>query len=298
MSTSLITPAAASARRGIFLALAALVIFAGQDAVSRHLTQTYAVPQLIMVRYWAFAVFAILFAHYRIGLKKALLASRPVLQFTRSLIIVLEMSLITLGLRYLDLATLHALFVCFPLMVTALSIPILGEHVGWRRWAAVLVGFIGTMIIIRPGLGVLHPAAFIPLIAAFMFAFYQLITRLVSRSDAFETSLLWMALVGCAVSSMAGPFVWRTPEGLDWLLFATIALTGILGHLLLVKALELTPAATLQPINFTMPVWAAIMGYLAFSETPDLATVIGGIIVGSSGLYVILREGQRERAKV
>ncbi len=280
-------------RRGVLLCLLAMVVFACQDAITKHLAQSYAVPQFIMVRYWAFSAFAVLYLRARGQLGGALKAWRVWLQIARSLLIVAEITVFALALRHLGLAETHALFATFPLMVTALSVPLLRERVGPRRWAAVCVGFVGTLIILRPGLGVFQPAAVIALVAALGFALYNITTSLVSRRDRFATSMLYMALVGCVAATIAGVPVWRTPDTAGWAFMGLLSVTGICGHLLLMKALEYAPASVLQPFNYTLLVWATIMGMIVFGEFPDRWTLFGAGMIVASGLYVIFRERRR-----
>ena len=190
----------------------------------------------------------------------------------------------------LGLAPTHALFIAFPIMVTALSVPVLGESVGWRRWVAVIVGFIGTLLILKPGFGVFHPAALVALLAALMFALYNLLTRLASRTDTFETAMLYFGLVGFVLSAVSAPFYWAPLDSqqIAWLL--TVSVTGICGHLLLIKSLELTPAVILQPFNYTILIWAIVIGYLVFGEVLDRLSILGAGIVAVSGLAIARRE--------
>ncbi|UTW13057.1 DMT family transporter [Marinobacterium rhizophilum] len=281
-----------TSRRGVLLCLLAMLVFAGQDAITKVLVQDLAVSQLLMVRYWVFAVFALGYAHYRGGLAKAVCSGQPRLQLLRSLLAVGEIALFNLSLRYLALAEAHALLAAFPLLAIALAGPVLGERVGWQRWLAVAVGFIGTLIILRPGLGVFKPEALIALTAAFAFAIYNLLTRRVSRTDSFTTSTLYMALVGSVVATSFGLSSWRPPAPEQWYMLGIISVTGILGHLLLVKALECTSASTLQPFNYSLLVFATLFGVAFFGEFPDTGTLLGASVVILSGLYAMsLRRG-------
>lgn len=286
-----------SARIGVALCLMALFTFACQDSATKVLAQSYAIPQVIMVRFWAFAVFALAYVASRGRLADAARSRRPWLQLFRCLLIVAEMIAFNTGLRYLGLAESHALFAVFPLMATALAVPILGETVGWRRWAGVVAGFVGALIIIRPGLGVFHAAALIPLVAALGFAAYNLLTRLASFSDGFRTSLLYMALVGAVASTAVGLPMWRTPDAEGWMLLGFVSLTGILGHMLLIKALEYAPATLLQPFNYSLLVWASVLGFAVFGEIPDGWTIAGASLIVGAGGYVIWRERQRGAAR-
>lgn len=294
MSDAATIPAADSESRshriGIFLCLLALFIIACQDGLTKFLIRDYPVAQLVMFRFWMFAGFAAIFASLRGGLGAAARSRRPLLQIFRSLIFVSEIGLFAFGLHYLGLAEIHALIATFPLIATALAIPILGEHVGWRRWLGVTIGFAGALTIVRPGLGVFQWPALIPLGCAFLFAIYNLTTRLVSFRDSFETSTLYMAVIGCVAATLVGLPQWRMPDAQGWLLLAVFSSMGIVGHMLFVKALEFAPASLLQPFNYTLMVWATLIGFAVFGELPDFWTIAGAALIVGGGGYVIWRE--------
>lgn len=283
--------------RGMLLCLAALLLFACQDAFTKVLARDYAVAQFLLVRFWAFAAFATVFAALRCGVGTAARSARPLLQLARCTIVVIEIGMFAYTLRYLGLAEVHAISATFPLIATLLAGPVLGEAVGWRRRVAVAVGFAGALIIIRPGAGVFHVAALVALAASVMFAVYNVLTRLVSRSDRFETSLLYLAWVGAIGTTPFGLAEWRSPDAHAWLLMVLLAVCGIIGHLLFIKALELTPASLLQPLNYSMLVWATLIGFAVFGELPDMWTVIGALVVVGSGLYAMFRERVRKGAE-
>jgi drug/metabolite transporter (DMT)-like permease len=171
-----------------------------------------------------------------------------------------------------------------------LSVPILGEQVGWRRWLAVSVGFIGTLIIIQPGVGVFSPYALIALACALMFAIYNIITRKVSRQDSLETSLLYFGVVGFVVTLLAVPFYWQPVNNSQILWLLLISITSIFSHLLLIKSLELAPAVILQPFNYFILVWAMVVGYSFFGEILGTSTLLGASLVIGSGVYIARRE--------
>ena len=264
-----------SHRLGVVLCLTALFVFACQDGVTKVLIRDYSVAQIVMVRFWVFAAFAVVFVSMRGGVAAATRSRRPMLQMVRSLLFVGEIALFAFGLHYLGLAESHALFATFPLIATALAIPILGEKVGWRRWIGVAVGFVGALVIIRPGLGLFQPAGLIALACAFCFALYSLMTRLASFRDSFETSTLYMAVIGCLAATIVGLPLWRAPDANGWGLLVLISILGTFGHMLLVKALQYAPASLLQPFNYTLLVWASLIGFAVFEEIPDLWTVAG-----------------------
>lgn len=275
---------------GIALLLIATVLFAWQDVITKQLTASVSVTQIMLARFAAFALFALIYAHRKYGLVRAAKSAMPGLQVVRCLIMCTEIGLFAYAIQFLGIAEIHAIFSCFPLVVTALSVPLLGEHVGWRRWLAVLIGFIGTLIIVQPGTGVFNPAALLALVCVVMYSFYNILTRKVSRRDSFETSLLYFGVVGLMASVVAVYGRWQTPDAQTMLLLSGICVTSVAAHLLLIKALEVTSAVVLQPFNYFILVWAILLGYWVFDEVLALHQVIGASIVVASGLYVGVRE--------
>jgi len=275
---------------GISLLLIATVLFAAQDVITKQLTSHISVTQILVVRFGAFALFALIYAYRKVGVSIALNSHRPKTQVVRCLIMCTEIGLFAYAVQFLGIAEIHAIFSCFPLVVTALSVPMLGEQVGWRRWLAVLIGFVGTLIIVQPGTGVFNPAALLALVCVLMYSFYNILTRQVSKQDSFETSLVYFGIVGFAASLIAVIGRWQTPDTYSMLLLVGICITSVSAHMLLIKALEVTSAVVLQPFNYFILVWAIVLGYLVFGEVLAMHEVIGASIVVASGLYVGLRE--------
>lgn len=279
---------------GIALIIGAMLLFACQDAMTRTLSNDYPAPMIVMVRFWVMAISALAFLYLRhVSVRQSLMTPHPGLQVLRCLVLVIEVWCFVLAVRTLSLAEVHALLATFPLMATAMSIPLLGERVGRRRWAAILAGFAGVLVILRPGYGIFGPGAVYGLITAALFALYNVLTRLVHRTDSIETSFAYFAFVGMAASSAVGAVFWMPPDGTDWLLMLGIGVTSSFGHLMLILALSMAAAATLQPFNYTLLAWAILVGYLVFGDLPDLATLTGAAIVVASGLYTLYREHVR-----
>ncbi|MGQ7844056.1 DMT family transporter [Granulosicoccus sp. 3-233] len=275
---------------GIVLMILSTLVFSVQDAITKMLVQELPVAQIVFVRFVAFAIFACLFATVNGGLRTALRSLVPVRQLIRCLLMCSEIALFALALRVLGLAEVHALFACFPLVVAALSVPILGEKVGHRRWMAVIVGFIGTLIILRPGLAVFDPNALIPLVCAVIFALYNLLTRQVSRRDSFATSLVYFGITGAVASGLFAWPLWQPLNPATIKLLALLCATSICGHMMLIKALQLTEAVVLQPFHYLVLIWTLTIGYVFFRETVDGPTLLGAGIVAFSGIYVAYRE--------
>lgn len=274
----------------IVMLVVSTLFFASQDALTKHLMQTLPASEIVAVRFFFFALFALVYAGRSVGLKAALRSRRPGMQVFRGLLIAGEIIVFAYAIQFLGLAEIHTLFACFPLLVTALSVPLLGESVGWRRWLAIFFGFIGTLIILRPGSGIFQPAAAIALLAAFMFALYNLLTRRVARHDSVETSLVYMGLVGFAGTMLIAPFYWQPVTAAEAMWLLLISTTSIIGHLALIKALMLAPAVILQPFNYFILVWATLIGFLLYGEVLSASTLLGAAIVVASGVFIARRE--------
>jgi drug/metabolite transporter (DMT)-like permease len=280
--------------RGVLLMLGSMALLACMDAVSKRLAEDYAIPQILWVRYLVFAGLGVLLCR-RIGVRRAWRSSRPGLQLFRSLLQICEIGVFVLAFTYLPLADAHAIAACSPLLVVALSAPLLGERVGPARWGAVLVGFAGVLLIIRPGFQELGPGVLVALFAALLWAVYQILLRLVSRTDRSETTLLWSGVVGAVVLTALGPFVWRAPDAVGWGLLLLLSAFGAAAHLLLIKALEASPASALQPFSYALLVSAAIVGFVSFGDIPDAWTIAGAAVVVASGLFAFQRERRAGR---
>ncbi len=275
---------------GITLLLVTTVLFAWQDVITKQLGSHISVAQIVVVRFAAFSVFALIYARRRIGIPAVFKSAFPKLQIMRCTMMSVEIGLFAYAIQFLGVAEIHAIFSCFPLVVTALSVPLLGEQVGWRRWLAVSIGFAGTLIIIQPGADVFNPAALLALLCVLLFSLYNILTRKVSRKDSFETSMVYFGVVGLLGSSVAVVGRWQTPDIKTIVLLVGICITSVAGHMLLIKALEVTSAVILQPFNYFILVWAIVLGYLIFGEVLALHEVVGAVIVVASGIYVGVRE--------
>ncbi|WP_425046703.1 DMT family transporter [Primorskyibacter sp. S87] len=276
---------------GILLMLAATIVFALQDGISRHLAGTYNTYMVVMIRYWFFAVFVVaLAARSSGGLRRAAYTRQPFLQILRGLLLAGEICVAVYGFTILGLIESQAVFICYPLLVAALSGPVLGEKVGWRRWMAIGVGCIGVLIILQPGMGVFHPAAIIPLISALMFALYGLLTRYVARQDDSTTSFFWTGIAGAVMMTAIGVWFWEPMSASDWKWMSLLCLTGALGHWLLIKCYEVAEASAVQPFAYFHLLWASILGITLFDENLRNAVVVGSGLIVAAGLFTLWRE--------
>lgn len=282
-------------RLGIAMLCAGVAFFGMGEACVKILSKDYEILQVVWARYVFHAlVFLLIFS--RTGIVSQMRTSRPFLHLARSVALMLGTITFFTALIYLSLPEAVAINFAAPLLVTALSIPFLGEKVGPRRWAAILVGFMGVLVIIRPGLGVMHWAAFLPLLTAICYAAYQIMTRIAGRTEDTKTSLFWTSAVGCVVMSCIAPFVWTQPDAAAWaLMVATGALFGF-GHYLLIRAFEIAPVSTLSPFLYTQLIWVTIISILVFSQYPDMFSLIGATIVVGSGLYIWNRETKERKS--
>jgi drug/metabolite transporter (DMT)-like permease len=279
-------------RHGILLMLLTMCLFVAADATAKVLTHSYPVIEVTWGRFLFHVALLLPLLVTRGG--AVFRTSRLRLQLTRSTLQIGSTVIYFAALALLPLATAATIAFAQPLVVTVLSVPVLGEKVGPRRWAAVVVGFIGVLTVIRPT-GIVQWAALLPLATAACSACYAIATRLVARVDPVQVSLFYTAAGGLALASLAVPFVWQTPDLKGWLL---MALTGVLagsGHYCIIHAFQRAPAAMLAPFTYTQLLWATGLGYLLFGDLPDRWTVAGGLVIVGSGLYVFYRESVRRR---
>jgi drug/metabolite transporter (DMT)-like permease len=288
--------AAANPRLGIWLMVATTFIFAMQDGISRHLAGEYNVLMVVMIRYWFFAAFVIAVAARKAGgLRAAAATEQPVLQAFRGALLALEICVMVLAFVLLGLVESHAVFTCYPLLIAALSGPILGERVGWRRWTAIGVGFVGVLIILQPGLRVFQIEALVPLASAFMFALYGLLTRYAARKDSAATSFFWTGTVGAVVMTAVGLWFWEPMSARDWLWMAALCVTGAGGHYLLIKTYEVAEASAVQPFAYLQLVFAATIGIAVFGETLAWNVALGAGLVVAAGIFTLWRARTAER---
>lgn len=285
-------------RLGILLFLASIGFITVVDTVAKYLTAELHAVELV----WGYflGIFCNLVGYLvflRTERRRVLRTSRPGLHFLRSGLLVASISTLFVGLTYLPIADATVIGFTAPLFIVALSVPLLGERVGPHRWLAVLIGLGGVVVIVRPGGGIAHWAAFMPLIGAVCFAIYQIATRMLARTEATATTLFYTAAGGFFWTCLLVPFFWKTPTAVQWLAFFFIGALGTAAHLCLIKGFELAQASLLAPFNYSKLVWAAILGYLVFGDWPSLNTLAGCALIVGSGLYVIFREHRATAAE-
>ena len=265
-------------------------VFAVQDGLSMHLSSTYNVFMVVMVRYWFFAAFVMTISAKKAGgLRKVAQTRQPYLQAFRGILLATEICIMVTGFTFLGLVESLAIFSSYTLIVAAMSGPILGETVGWRRWIAIVVGLFGVLIILKPGLGIFSSYAVIPLVAAFMFALYSLLTRYAARQDSSATSFFWTGVMGCIVMTAVGAFNLQNMIITDWILMLCLCLTGATGHWLLIRCYEVAEASEVQPFTYLQLVFGATIGVLVFGEVIEANVAIGAVLVVAAGLFTLWR---------
>ena len=275
---------------GIWLMVAAVFTFAMQDGFSRHLAGEYNTFMIIMIRFWFFAAFVMIVAARKAGgLRNAARSQVTLAQIFRAALLSLEILVAVSGFVILGLTESHAVFAVYPLLVAALSGPVLGEKVGWRRWVAIGVGFVGVIIILEPGYGVFNPMALIPFGAALMFAVYGLMTRWVSRYDSSAVSFFWTGVVGFVVTTAIGVFHWEPMSGSDWIWMCLLCVTSAFSHFLLIKAYEVAEASAIQPLAYLQLVFASAIGMTVFGEVLRPNVALGAAVVVAAGLFTLWR---------
>jgi len=286
-------------RAGIWLMIAAVAAFAAQDGFSRHLASEYNTLMIVMVRYWVFAGFVLFLALRRPeGFRAAVMTKRPFTHALRGTLLVAEVCLIVWGYTLIGLIESHAVFTGYPLLIAALSGPILGEKVGWRRWTAILIGFVGVLIILQPGYAVFSPWALVPLASAFLFALYGLLTRYVARKDAASVSFFWTGTVGAVGMTVVGIWFWEPMTAPDWGWMAVLCCTAVLGHWLLIQAYAVAEASAIQPFAYLQLVFASGIGLFIFGEALRLNVALGAAIVVAAGVFTLWRQRVREKASL
>ena len=277
---------------GILLILAAGLLLASQDALSKSLTAVYPLLLVVWLRYLSQSVLMLALFAPRMGLN-LLRTQRPWLQLVRGLSLVAITLLFYSALRFIPLGEATAVIFLAPLVVIVLSATWLKEHISRGLWLSVGVGLLGVLLIVRPGGALFTPAILLPLGAAFCFGLYQLLTRRLSATDHPATSNFLSALVGTLSVSVLLPWFWQTPTLVDGLLMATLGATAMTGHMLLTHAYRFGSAASLAPFTYVQIVTATVLGMLFFDHTPDLWAILGMAVIILSG--AALAWGQRAR---
>lgn len=279
----------------LYMSATAVVMFPALNAGVKYLAADYHMAQIIWFR--CVIHLALMVALFMPAMGRTLFATqRPWLQTIRSATQLVTFGLIWSALIWVPMTTVTMVLFTGPLILVVLSVPFLGEKVGPRRWAAVLVGFGGVLIVIRPGGDLAHWASFLALGGAFLYAIYQIQTRKLAGYDDPRTTAVYTILFAFVVTTIAVPFFWETPRTtVDWLVFAALGILGGLAHYCIIKAYQFAEASLVGPFDYGQLIGAGILGYLVFGEVPDAWTWVGAAIIIASGLYIAHREARVRR---
>ena len=277
--------------KGILFIVSAIFCLSLMDGFTRYLIDYYNVITINMFRY--FFLFLFVITINSIGNKSVIIVSKSkykIIQIIRGTVLAVEMCFAHYLFLKIGLIETHAIFASCPLIVAALSVFFLGEKVGWRRWCAILVGFVGILIMLRPGSKVFDPLSLIALACAFAFAIYQILTRYVSSEDSPDTSLFYTGITGFVILGLIGPFFYNSIETLHWLWLLVVCMLGAGGHFLMINAFKHSEASLLQPFTYLQLVFVSIIGVLIFKEKLETEVLIGAFIVILAGLFTFWRE--------
>ena len=284
--------------RGVGFMLAATTVFAIQDGLSTYLASVYASVYVVMIRYWVFAAFVIAVSMRRPGgLAAAVRSERPVLQILRGLMLAGQITLVIFIFAKLGLAATHAIVAIYPLLIAGMSAAFLGERLDPVRWAAIGFGFVGVLIILRPGAEAFDPWALAALASATIFALYGVLTRVVARHDGSAVSFFYTGVAGAAGASLIGPFYAEPMAYADWPYMAALCFTGAFGHYLLIKAYEHAEASRLQPYAYWQLALVTVIGVVVFEEPLVFWTLLGAGVIVAAGLVSVWQELRAARQR-
>jgi drug/metabolite transporter (DMT)-like permease len=271
---------------GMLFAVMAYFAFSLLDAVQKTAIIYHSVFQILLVKY----TFVLLLSFFESRRKKnyTFYKSENIkIQLLRSILSIIESACFILSFRYLSLADAHSIASLTPVLVVALSAIILREHVSLRTWVAIFIGFIGVLIIMRPGLSIFDPKSLIPLAGAFFLSIYQIVTRKASAKDSTETSLFYTSIVGIVLMGIIGYSFWQPLMDYSILFFIAIGIFFSLGLYFQIIALSMARAGIIQPLHYTLIFWAIILGYIFYDDFPDIPTLIGALVITVSGIYTL-----------
>ena len=275
--------------RGIGLMALGMFLFSGVDTMGKYLSETLPAIQIVWCRQTGLLLGVLVLIAIR-G-RTVLVSSNPKLQITRGALAAFSATLFIVGVSFVPLADAVAITFVAPFFVTVMGALVLREPVGIRRWSAVIIGFIGALIVIRPGLGVLHPAAAVLIIAAAAFALRQVLSRALSAGDATQTTVAYTAIVSWSLLMIPLPFVWQWPtSGLEIGLLVAMAILAAFGETLVIMALDAAQAVVVAPVQYSLLIWGTIYGFLVFNQLPDGWTMLGALIIVATGIYMLNRE--------
>lgn len=279
--------------RGILLTVLSVLIFGVQDAISKILVQTWSPFQISMMRYWAFGLFSLYLVSRRGPLRQAFKSKMPVWQIARGVLLMADIWLFALAIQTVPLAELGAISLIYPLLVTVFAILVLSEKVGPFRLAMVFLGFCGALVIIRPGGLPLDMGLLFAVLSATAYAAYIICTRKVAKTDSTATSMVYVGVIGMAMSTSVGVFFWQPMDVTGLILVAIVMVTTVCAHGLMMIALSHAPASVLQPFNYLSLPWAITLSFLVFGHLIDFVSLLGALVIVGAGLAIWARERKK-----
>jgi drug/metabolite transporter (DMT)-like permease len=274
---------------GIGLMIIMTACFSILDALAKYVCNELPLWMVMWGRYFFHFLFITVF-FLRRAPRDIIFTKNLKLQILRSVLIFCAGVTFWSGLMYLPLADCTVITFIAPLLVTILSVILLGEKFGLHRWGSVIIGLFGVVFVIRPGMGIAHWAVILPLFSALFYATILITTRILGQRENVLTTLFYTSIGGLILSSIMVIFSWKAPSPIQWLLLMWLGLLGAIGHFFMIKAFEKAPASLLAPFNYASLIWATILGFFLFGDLPDGWTIFGATIIISSGLYIVKRE--------
>jgi drug/metabolite transporter (DMT)-like permease len=274
--------------KGITWMLATMFWFVVLDSIAKYLMQSYPVVQVIWARFFFHLIFVLVLMAPKVT--HEIRSQSLKYQILRSFFMFITTALFFIGISTLPLTTGSTIMFMTPIILTILSIPMLGEKVGLRRWIGITIAFVGALVVIRPGGENIQLSVLAILMAAITHALYQVFTRKLGTRDKPMTSLFYTGVIGALVTSAVAPFYWQSVEYFDWLLFILAGIAGGIGHLCMIRAFRCAPASVVAPFSYTTLLWATISGFFLFGNLPDGWTLTGAAMIIGSGLYIFHRE--------
>jgi drug/metabolite transporter (DMT)-like permease len=291
-----LSPDRRSPAKGILFMSLSVLLFTVMSVMVKQASEHVPLLEIVFFRNAAGMVPVMIAVAWSGGLQE-LKTERFPAHLGRAVVGVTAMTMLFWSFALLPLADATAINYTAPLFLTALSAPLLGEKVGIYRWSAVLVGFIGMLIMLRPGEGMLELGALVALAAAFMQAMAMVAVSQLSRTEASTTIVFYFTAITTVLGALVLPFVWKTPEATyDWLMLLGIGLIGGCSQLSLTRAYAHAQAAVIAPFTYASLLWAALFGWLLWGHVPDDQTVLGAVVVAVSGVYITYREAVRKKA--
>ena len=266
-----------------------MFLFSGVDTMGKFLTETVHPIQIVWFRQLGLFLGVVVLIAIR-G-RSMLISSNPKLQIGRGVLAACSATVFIVGVSYVPLADAVAITFVAPFMVTVMGALILREPVGLRRWTAVIIGFIGTLIVIRPGMGVIHPAAVLLIVAATAFALRQILSRILAGEDKTQTTVAYTAIVSWTLLTVPLPFIWQNPSSsLEIGLLLGMAVVAAFAEVLVIMALDAAQAVVVAPVQYSLLIWGTFYGFVVFGQLPDAWTWLGALIIIATGLYTLNRE--------